>query len=272
MAKEKAKVIAIANQKGGIGKTTSVIEIASALSMKFKKKVLIIDFDQQRNCSKYIDANMDVNEQGEYLVPTIYDYIASKCDAPDCIQHLEHFDAITASRKLSKADIEFTGPDDMYLLSDVIGYIKEDFDYDYILIDNGPTRNLQLTMVYIAADEVIIPTEVDDGSIDGILEIYADLKKLRDSRNKLSHAFVSGIILTRFEKTFLHNMALSEDLEEISDYLEKDNGHKPFILPVRKTVRFSECKKARLSLRDYEPSNKAVEDYTKIAEHIVKGA
>ena len=264
------RVISIANQKGGIGKSSSVIEIASVLSIEYNKKVLVIDLDQQRNLSKYIGANIETDQKGHNLIPSIYDVLTSDAFTTDSIQHLSHFDAISASEQLSKADRTFMDSDDMYLLADIIDGIKE--LYDYIIIDNGPSRNILLTMSYVASDEIIIPSECDEGSIDGIIAIYSDLKKLRESRNKLSHAIVKGLILTRYEKTSIHSIALEEDLAEIANRMEQDIGYRPFVLPVRKSIKMSECKGFKQSLQEYDRYGNAAKDYRKIVKTLIKEA
>ena len=107
-----ARVISIANQKGGIGKSSSVIEIASVFSIEYNKKVLIIDLDQQRNLSKYIGADIETDKKGHNLIPSIYDVLTSDAFTIDSIQHLSHFDAISASEQLSKADCTFMDSDE----------------------------------------------------------------------------------------------------------------------------------------------------------------
>lgn len=246
--------IVVANQKGGVGKTTTAIEVAAALSAA-KKKVLLVDLDQQGNLSKYVGAFP--------AVPTIYDALHAKATIQDTIQHLDVCDVIASSAELSKADREFVEADDVFLLADLIDFIKD--EYDYIIIDNNPSRNVLLTMAYIAGQYVLIPTECDDGSIDGIDAINRDIVKLRDGRIPFSQAQVMGIILTKYERTVMHAVAW-EDLQAIADKI----GGEPFIMEVRKAIVVSECKKVCQSLQSYSRWSNPAMDYRKIAEEIMR--
>lgn len=249
------KKIAIINQKGGVGKTTSVIELAASLH-DLGKRVLIIDFDQQCNLTQYNGIETDKK--------SIYDVICGKLPALDAIQKCAKYDIIAGSEKLSKADREFIDHDDIYLLSDTIDIVSE--QYDYIFIDNNPARNILLTMAFVAADYIIAPTECDDGGISGVITTYKDLNKLRESRNQLSHAEILGIILTKFEKTSMHSMAL----ETLVEFIDEKMKEKPTLYTVRKSIAASEAKKMNQSLQEFKKYSTVAVDYRKIANDIVE--
>ncbi len=248
-------VIAIANQKGGVGKTTSTIELATAIHKK-GKRVLVIDFDQQCNLSKY--TNADTSK------PTIADVLQGESSVTDAIQSVDgFFDLIQGAEELSKADKQFTDLEDQYLLADIAEIIQD--DYDYVFIDNSPSRNILLTMAYIASDNVIIPTECDEGSKDGIVAIEGDINKLTNGRHAVSHAKVMGYILTKHEKTIMHDLAL-EDLQELAS--EKDPA--PFIMSIHKSINLSKVKTLRTSVTEYEKDGKPAQDYLAIANEIIR--
>ena len=249
-----AKTIVIANQKGGVGKTTTAIEIAAALSLQ-KKRVLLIDLDQQGNLSQYVGAD---NRKA-----SIYDALHGKVKIQNAIQRTEICDVITSSPELSKADREFVDADDVFLLADLIDFVKE--EYDYIVLDNNPSRNVLLTMAYVAGQFVIIPSECDAGSLDGIVAINRDIMKLRDGRMSFSKARIIGLVLTKTERTIMHSVA-GEELEQIAERV----GGDPFILNVRKSIVVSECKKVCQSLQQYSRWSAPAMDYRKIAEEIVR--
>ena len=119
-------------------------------------------------------------------------------------------------------------------------------------------------MTYIAADYVICPTLSDDNSIRGIIAVEQDLKKLRDSRNKESHAYIIGVLLTIFETTNSHKKALA-NLQKITEALPGD----VFISTVRKTIKMAEVKTLCMPLQAYEKFNNASLDYKKIARRII---
>ena len=188
------KTIAVANQKGGVAKSTTCWEIGTCLK-DMGYKVLVIDFDQQSNLTGYVNADR--------MKPSIYDCLKAEATMEEAIQTTDDFDFISASEKLSKADKEFSAPEDIYLLKELLKFIEE--DYDFAIVDNSPSRNSLLNMSYIAADFVIIPTECDTGSIDGIDAIYGDLSKYR--KINWTNAQVAALILTKFENTAMHTLA-----------------------------------------------------------------
>ena len=251
-----AYTICIANQKGGVGKTTTTIEIAASLYDE-GRRVLVIDFDQQRNLSKYVGADLSL--------PSIYQVLNGECRVTDAIQQTaDGFDIIPASDELSMADKKFTDPtEDIFLLADAIELVKD--NYDYVIIDNSPSRNVLIQMSYVAADGIIMPTESDIGSIDGIYAIYADVMKFKNNRNKLSHAEFLGFILNKYEKTNIYALAI-ENLETAKKQINED----AFIIPVRKASVASEAKTMMESIQKYKKWSTTAIDYRKVATEIIK--
>ncbi|WP_026511236.1 MULTISPECIES: ParA family protein [unclassified Butyrivibrio] len=248
------KVLGIVNQKGGVGKTTSTIELAAAFVAQ-KKKVLVIDLDQQGNLSKYVNADLSK--------PTIFDVLQAESATIDAIQKCGTFDVIASSKELSKADRTFTEYQDLFLLEDVIKPIKD--NYHFILIDNGPSRSTLLTMAYVASDGIVIPTEADDGSIDGIWEVHNDLVTYRDGAHPVSHAKIELLLLNKYENTVMHQNA-KEALQDISSEIS-DN---PLVETIRKSIIASESKSFRQSIQEYSPKNNAAEDYRSVAKKLVR--
>lgn len=221
-----ANVIAIATQKGGVGKTTTTIELGANLKL-LGRRVLVIDLDQQGDTTRSVDADASA--------VNIYDILNVKNDIKEGIQKLEYFDLICSSRQLTSVDRTFTDRDDIYLLDEVLKDVKD--DYDYILVDNNPDLGLLFTMSIVAADYVIIPTECDENSLNGIRETEAIIEKLKSGRNKESHAEILGYVLTKKENTIIHSMAF-EELTRIAE--EKEN--QPFVTWITKGVVVSESK------------------------------
>lgn len=246
--------IGMVNLKGGVGKSTLSYELATILANQ-DKKVLVIDMDQQRNLSEYVAYDSSK--------PSIYNVLHADFSIEDSVQHLKYFDFIAASADLSRADREFVEQEDIFLLSDVMEMVDE--KYDYIITDNSPSRNVLMTMVYIASDYVIIPTDCDKGSIDGINAVISDISKLKNGRIKYSHVEVLGIILNKFEKTVMHSLAL-ERLEELSEEIEG----KPFVVTVRKSIAASESKDLQQPLQEYDKYGNISVDCRRFVSFVVE--
>ena len=256
--------IAVANQKGGVGKTTSTIEIATILSDN-DKKVLVIDFDQQCNLSTDVGADMEK--------PSIYDLFTS--DEPDLengIQRMEDgFDLIAGSESMSKADTEFSDTPDMYLLGDLMEALED--EYDYILIDNGPARDKLLNMSYLAADYFIMCIDSSEDSVKGVNAIVKDMMKYHKSGKKsLSNAKILGIIMTRFRKTSIGNaiIEIMQDTlkDEVPDVIKA--GEEPFVMTVREAAVADEAKIFKRSIQNYKRYSNPAIDYRNIVDEIVR--
>lgn len=247
------KVFALCSQKGGTTKTSSTIEIAACLSAE-KRKVLLIDLDQQ--CDATRNSGIKIPNK------TIHDIFQQECKITDAIHKTEWYDIIPASPALSKADKIYMERDDIYLLKDVCEILLN--KYEFIIIDNPPARNTLLNMTYIASDYIICPTLSDDNSIRGIIAVEQDLKKLRNSRNQESHAYIIGVILSIYETTNSHKKAL-ENLKKITEALPGD----VFISTVRKSIKMAEIKTLCMPLQIYDRHNNASLDYRKISKRII---
>lgn len=222
-----AKVLSFMSAKGGVSKSSSTVEIA-AIFYKQGKKVLVIDLDENCSLSKNVGADLSTTQ-------TIYEVLHGTENVYDCIQHNELFDIVVGSKSLSRVGKEFIEDDDNFLLADLIEIIKD--DYDYIFIDNAPSRSKLLTMTYIAVDYVIVPTECDESSTDLVAETEEDIRKLVENRHHDSHAQVIGYVLTSYRNTTMHNIAL----EKLQEHANTKNTP-PFILTVTEGIIMSEVK------------------------------
>ena len=247
-----AIVISIANQKGGVGKTTTSIELAACFQEK-GYKTLVIDLDQQANLTRYTAANPAANG--------IYHVLKGTADIQDAIQHTEEFDVLCASEELSKADKEFGGYRDALTLKKVLKPVND--IYDFILIDNNPARNRLLDMTYIASDYIIIPAEAEEGSIYGIKAIFKDLKAYKD--DGFADADILGVILTKVEKTGMHEYG-----EELIREALKEEHSDAFLMKVRKSIVANEAKSEGASMQAGKRTSNPAADYRSIAAEILK--
>jgi chromosome partitioning protein len=253
------KTIIIANQKGGVGKTTTAIDLAAALHA-YGKKILLIDLDQSGNLSSYMKSDPSKK--------TINEVLRVECNINEAIQHMDTADLIASSPALSRADRDFVEAEDPYLLADVVDILNKDknLDYDYIIVDNSPSRTILQTMANIAADYLICPTDMDEASISGLRSTFHDIHKLRNSRHGLSHAEILGIIITRAEKNTSIYKAAREEIMEFAESIPE----KPFVMDVRKSTVASEAKLMKVSIRERKKTSKPAADYEAIAVEIIR--
>lgn len=259
------KVIVVANQKGGVGKTSSAVEIAACLVYE-GKKVLFIDLDQQVNSTTYLGLPK------VQTVPTSYEVLCGDAPIIESIQRrnfkgVGDIDVIPASEKLSTIEKLFPEAEDVFMLADRIDELdeNENINYDYVIIDTNPARDQLLKMSYATSDYAIIPTMSDRGSLDGIVNIYSDIKKFRDGRLPFTQIQVLGLILTRYERSLSYVNAF-EDLVSIANAMSE----KPFVDKVRKSIAMSDCKDIGVPLLSFDKYNNASLDYKRIAQEIIK--
>ncbi len=246
--------IAIANQKGGVGKTTTTIELATNLKMQ-GKRVLVIDLDQQGDTTRTVE--------GDTSYHNIYEVLTVEVAITDAIQSTPYFDLICSSKKLNMADKVFTDREDVLLLQEAIGMIED--DYDYILIDNNPDVGMLFNMSMVASDYVIIPTFADNNSMEGIIETENVLHKLTKGKMPISKAKVLAYILSMRESgTNMHTIAI-EHLKELSENSED----KPLVAWISKGVKIQETSLYQIPVSYREKASPQAREYYSLAECII---
>ncbi len=252
-----AKIISVVNQKGGVGKTTTSIEIASFLTIS-DKRTLLIDFDQQCNATMY---SQNIEDLPKY---TIWDVLNAKCSTKEAIAKSKFYDYIRGSAELSKAEKTFLDHDAIYYLGDILESIQS--DYDYIIIDNSPSRNILLNMAYAASDAAVLVSECDDGSISGLTQIMGDINALKTGKHSVSHMIIAGIVLNKYENTIMHQISL-ETLEMLK---EKWGIPEAFVCTVRKTVKLSEVKSFKTTLQEGKNYfSNAAQDFRMVIHNVI---
>lgn len=249
----KQKVIAIVNKKGGVGKTTTALALAAGLRRK-KQRVLLIDFDSQENASFTMQANMDGL--------TIMDVLTGKATAEQAIQHTEQGDIIAASEALDSADL-FKGESAKH---NKLAQALQDLRslYDYIIIDTPPALGILTINALTAATDIIVTSQADIYSLQGIRKLYETIRATRHYSNP--SLVISGILLTR------HNprTVLGRDLAEASAKMAKQLDTYIFKHPIRECVAIREAQITRKDIFSYAPRSNAAADYAAFVNEFIK--
>ena len=253
--------ISIVNQKGGVGKTTTAIEIAAILADE-GKRVLAIDLDQQSNFTTGVG--------GDTEKPTIFDLF--KSEEPDLeatIQTIsENFDLIPGDPAMSKSDFAFMNPPDVYLLKELVEALDD--EYDYFIIDNGPARNTLLNMNYLAADYIVMCIDASVDSVSGVDAIVADMMTYHKAKTVLSHAKILGVVMTKYKKTAISSaiMEIMRDKidNEIPDVVKIKDA---FLLSVRNATVVDETKLYSKPLQEYKRWSNPAIDYRSVVREII---
>lgn len=248
------KTIAIINQKGGVGKSTTAFTLASGLKNK-GYKTLCIDMDAQGNLSYTANANDDLL--------TIYDLLAEDADINQAIQHTKNFDLIASSKALSGADGFITDIGKEYKLKEILESVKN--NYDYIIIDTPPALGILTVNALTACDSVIIPAQADIYSLQGIEQLSKTIQPIKKYCNdKLK---IDGILLTRYSPRAI----LSREVAEIANDLAQNLNTKVFKSTIREAIAVKESQINKQSLFDYAPNSNVTNDYLNFINELLKG-
>ena len=250
-----AKIIAIVNQKGGVGKTTTTVNLSAALAKK-GKKVLLIDEDPQGNAT----SGVGVNKAQE---KSIYDVIINETEVENTIvaSNVKKLDVCPSNINLAGAEVELVP---MMArenkLKDKLETIKD--KYDYILIDCPPSLGLLTINALTAANSIIIPIQCEYYALEGVGQLMNTVNLIKKQLNK--DLYIEGVVLTMNDaRTNLSNQVISE----VKKYF-KDNVYKT-IIP--RNVKLSEAPSFGMPITTYAPLSKGARCYEKLAQEVIKG-
>lgn len=244
-------IIAVANQKGGAGKTTTAQAIVNGAAAK-GYKTLAVDLDSQTNLSFSMGGNAaDVGT---------YELITGAVKAGQAIQHTSQGDIITGSLNLATADTTFTGDSRIYALRDAIKPLKS--KYDVIVLDCPPTLGVMLTNALAAADKVIIPLTSDIYALQGLFLLTQTIQEAKSKYN--SKLQIGGVVFTRHGGRTI----LARDLSDVIRSKCKEKGIPVYKTAIREGIAVREAQTQRQSLFEYAPKSKPAKDYEQLIREI----
>ncbi|MBR0031530.1 MAG: ParA family protein [Treponema sp.] len=246
------KTYVFVNQKGGVGKTTSAINIGAYMAQS-GKKILLVDFDSQGNMSSGVGVSKDK--------PTIYELLAGKSTLDQTIKHtpVENLDAISASIDLSGAAIELVDQEKReFFLKNAISPVKD--KYDYILIDCPPSLGILTLNGLAAADSVLVPMQCEYFALEGITLLLQTVKKVQKSIN--TSLTIGGIFFTMYDS---RTKLAQEVVRQVQSYF-KD---KVFSTIIPRNVRLSEAPSHGVPVCLYDPSCLGAKSYKNLAVEVM---
>ena len=246
-----AKVIAISNQKGGVGKTTTCVNLCCGLKM-LGKRVLLVDADPQGNAS----TGMGVKKNSR---PNTYDILINGTPAADCVVRTPYGDVIPTGKELAAASVELIGSEKReYVLKNALMTLYS--EYDYIFIDCPPSLELLTVNALVAADSVMVPMQCEYYALEGIADLMTTIRMCSKRLNRRLE--VEGIVLTMYDA----RMNLTN---QVADELRKYLGDKVYTTVIPRSIRLSEAPSHGIPGVEYDKYNKGSKAYMALAEEFV---
>ena len=253
-----SEIIAIANQKGGVGKTTTAINLSAALKV-LGRKILLIDMDPQSNCTSGFGLN---SRQGDSDGParTIYDVLINGNLEGAIVPGEGKPDFIPSSVDLTGAEIELVDMDGReYRLREAVSVIKG--SYDYIFIDCPPSLGLLTVNALTAADSILIPLQCEFYAMDGIGKLLNTLKHVRDAFNE--HLRIKGVLLTMYDRRL--NLT-----EQVAGEIKRFFDSKLYSVEISRNVRLAEAPSFGKDIFGYDKSSSGARNYMALARELLK--
>lgn len=246
-----AKIIAVANQKGGVGKTTTAVNLTAALK-KRGKSVLLADCDPQGNATSGMGAQKSQS-------PNMYDLLVRGADCGSCIQKTEFGDVIGSNKELSGAAVELVNMENReYVLKSALAGIAD--SYDYIIIDCPPSLELLTINALAAAEGLIIPVQCEYYALEGIADLVTTIELCRQRINPKLR--IMGIVLTMYDSR-------TNFSDQVADEISKYFNTLVFNTKIPRNVRIAESPSHGKPVIEYDRFSKGSRAYLKLAGELI---
>ena len=249
-----AKILAFANQKGGVGKTTSAVNVAASLGI-LGKKTLLIDLDPQGN------ATSGVGIPKRSLKGTVKEVLCGENDIKNVILHtnFKNLDVIPTNVSLSGAEFDlYNDEGSEYNLKDSLDKVKD--DYDYILIDCPPSLGMLTINAFVASDGIVVPMQAEFYAVEGLSQLISTTKRVKKLYNEELN--ITGILITMYNKRLLLSM-------QVMDELQKYYPDKLFSTCISRNVKLSEAPGFGKPVYYHDKHSKGANEYLDIARELV---
>lgn len=248
-----AKTIAIVNQKGGVGKTTSCVNLVASLASK-GQRVLLCDFDPQANATSGLGVDKTAAS------PSIYDVLVNGAPCSKAIVHTPYGDVLPSNKALAGAGVEMIGMERReYLLKEALSAIVD--QYDFILIDCPPSLELLTLNALCAADTLLVPVQCEYYALEGLSDLLSTVRIVKRSLNP--SIALEGVILTMFDGRT--NLSL-----QVAEEVKRHFPGKVYAAVIPRNVRLSEAPSHGKPVTAYDPWSRGAEAYSSLAEEILE--